>query len=474
MLVGPSAAGKSTWAAGRFEDNEIVSSDSLRAVVGAGEDDQVAGTAAFELLELIVAERLRRRMTTVIDTLGLDSDRRRRWLETARANDVPAHIVVFDTSRSVAESRNGERTRPIPKTVLGKQFSTFRKVRPSLDGDGFDAVHEIVTSDREPSASPTPSVETGHTFGLMVSRFNWVGDDFATNLTGVARRAEAAGFRDLWVMDHFRQIPQVGRAWEDIPEAYSALGYVAGVTDEIRLGVLVTAVTHRQPVVLGKAIATLDVLSGGRANAGLGVGWDKAEHAAYGIEFPSTSERYEMLEETLQMLPLLWGKGTPSFDGDHIRAESLTCYPRPIQEPIPTLIGGSGERKTLRLVALYADMCNLFGKPDRIRHKVDVLQRHCAEVDRDPDEIEVTHLTDVLVAANYPSLRARVEELRDRNVPAETYMGRINAGTPNEVIEFVAEYSDAGARHTIVSMPDVSLDGSIETFGDVIAGFDDP
>ena len=165
-------------------------------------------------------------------------------------------------------------------------------------------------------------------------------------------------------MDHFRQIPQVGRPWEDIPEAYTTLAFLAGVTKQIRLGALVTGIGHRHPVVLGKMVATLDVLSGGRVTLGLGIGWDRREHEGYGIPFPPVPARYQQLEDTLRMLPLLWGKGSPSFSGTTFSAPELICYPRPIQDPIPILIGGSGERRTLRLVARYGDACNLLGLPD--------------------------------------------------------------------------------------------------------------
>jgi F420-dependent oxidoreductase-like protein len=305
---------------------------------------------------------------------------------------------------------------------------------------------------------------------LVVNRFDWGGgrEELAARLTSIAQRAESAGFRDLWVMDHFRQIPQLGRAWEDMPEAYITLSFLAGVTSTIRLGALVTGVTHRHPVVLGKMIATLDVLSGGRANLGLGIGWNDKEHRAYGIPFPDTAGRYAMLEDTLELLPLLWGKGSPSFDGRGFSATELACYPRPIQERIPILVGGSGEKKTLRLVARYADACNLFGQPEVIARKVEVLNRHCSEIDRDPAEIEVTHLVNVLATPDRRSLRERVDLLRGRNITAEEFGARHNAGTIEDQVAHFASYREAGAAHSIVSMPDGHLDDSIETFGDVI------
>ncbi len=484
VLVGASSSGKSTWAAGTFRETEIVSSDRLRGMVGAGEDDQQAGTAAFSILEQIVEERMRRRLTTVIDSLGYDRDNRRRWVGHAHDAGIPAVAVVFDIPPDQARARNTERPRPIPKTVLDKQLSRFRAVQAEIDDDGFDRV--VI---EQPIALVAPSIisqssQSGddraaqrmHRFGLVVNRFDWPGDrtGMASHLASIASRAEAAGFDDLWVMDHFRQIPQVGRRWEDIPEAYTTLAFMAGITSEIRLGTLVTGIGHRHPVVLGKTVATLDVLSGGRVTLGLGIGWDRAEHEGYGIPFPSTSARYDQLEDTLRMLPLLWGKGSPSFSGLTFSAPELICYPRPIQDHIPILIGGSGEKRTLRLVAQYADACNLFGAPEVIRRKVDVLHGHCAKIERNPDEIEVSHLVNVMAATDRDALRERVEQLRGRNMSAEAFMARHNAGTVADQLDHMNGYQAAGASHSIVVMPDVHLEGSIEAFGEVIAAMHHP
>jgi F420-dependent oxidoreductase-like protein len=352
-----------------------------------------------------------------------------------------------------------------------------------LDEDPFDGVHRrqpiavvapAVTATRSTGSHTTRERRSTHTFGLTVSRFDWKGQDRGVQLADVARRAEQAGFRDIWVMDHFRQIRGVGRPWEDLPEAYTALAYMAGATTSIRLGAMVTSVTHRPPIVLGKMVATLDVLSGGRANCGLGAGWDQAEHVAYGIEFPDLPVRFRLLEETLQMLPLLWGRGTPAFSGEHIRSPELICYPRPVQERIPILVGGGGERRTLRLVARYADACNVFGDPPRVGHKTEVLRAHCEEVGRDPAAVEVTHLTNALPAPDRASLRREVDRLRDRNTSAETYMARQGAGTVDDLVELFTAYSEAGADHSIVSMPTVWEEGSVETFADVIASFAHP
>jgi F420-dependent oxidoreductase-like protein len=479
VLVGASSSGKSTWAARAFRDSEIVSSDQLRAMVGSGEDDQQAGTVAFSILEEIVEERMRRRVTTVIDTLGLDRDKRRRWAGLAHEAGLPAFAVVFDTPPEQARIRNTERTRPIPKTVLDKQLARFRVVRAEIDDDGFDSVMveqpvalvapSMVAAQRE-VAEDHGGARPGHLFGLVVNRFDW-GEDrsrMAMRLSSIASRAETAGFDDLWVMDHFRQIPQVGRQWEDIPEAYTTLAFLAGMTSRIRLGALVTGIGHRHPVVLGKMVATLDVLSGGRVTLGLGIGWDRKEHEGYGIPFQPVPARYEQLEDTLRMLPLLWGKGSPSFSGVTFSASELICYPRPIQDPIPILIGGSGERRTLRLVARYGDACNLLGRPEVVRRKLQVLHDHCADIQRDPKEVEVTHLVDLLVAPDRETLRDRVEQLRGRNMSAEAFMARYNAGVIEDQLDHIAGYRAAGATHSMVAMPDVHLEGSIEAFGEVI------
>ena len=163
--------------------------------------------------------------------------------------------------------------------------------------------------------------------------------------------------------------------------------------------------TFRNVAHLGKIVATLDVLSGGRAVCGLGAGWFEAEHAAYGIPFPPARERLDLLEDALRLLPLLWGKGAPAFEGRRISVPEALCYPRPLQEHVPILVGGSGQRRTLRLVAQYADACNLQGEPDAVRAALAVLHRHCADVGRDPAEIEVTHLSTIRIGSRRPRRR---------------------------------------------------------------------
>lgn len=479
VLVGPSAAGKSTWATRHFRDNEIVSSDALRAAVGIDETDRRAGTVAFELVNRIIEERIGRGLTTVVDTLGYDPDLRHRWIETAHASGIPAYAIVFATPGAVCEERNEARETPIPKTVLRKQISRMPTVVEALGDDDFDGIHEEQPVAAVPptmaAESPTPETQSGPSdglsYGLLVSRFDWPGDavDRAGQLASIAERAEVAGFSDLWVMDHFQQIPGVGRKWEEMPEAYTTLAYLAGISRTIRLGTLVTGVTYRNPALLGKMVATLDVVSGGRAICGIGAAWYGPEHRAYGWDFPPVADRYAQLEDALQLLPLLWGKGSPSFEGKTIAASELICYPRPIQEHIPILIGGSGRRKTLRLVAQYADLCNLFGEPDEIADLVGDLREHCADVERDPADITVTNLTPTLVAPNRGDLTKRVDRLRPRDVTAEHYGKLTNAGTVDDHVRRFERFSTAGVQHPIVALPDVAIEGSIETFAHVIA-----
>ncbi len=224
-------------------------------------------------------------------------------------------------------------------------------------------------------------------------RFDWAGSDagIGPGVTDLARRAEAIGVRTLSFMDHFFQMDWMAPASDPMLEGYTALGFVAGRTEQLRLRLLVTGVTYRHPGVLAKTIATLDVLSGGRAELGIGAAWYEREHVGLGVPFPPTAERFERLEETLDICLQMWGPNDGAFDGKHYQLTETLCRPAPLSSPKPRiLIGGSGERKTLRLVARYADACNLFGGPDEIAPKLAVLRRHCDEVGRDPSTIEVT------------------------------------------------------------------------------------
>ena len=192
-------------------------------------------------------------------------------------------------------------------------------------------------------------------------------------------------------MDHYFQMDWMAPAQDPMLEGYTALGFVAGVTNRLRLRLLVTGVTYRHPALLAKIVTTLDVLSGGRAELGIGAAWYDREHRGLGVPFPPTAERFERLEEAIQICLQMWSTDDGPYEGRHYQLAETICSPEPVSNPRPRLlIGGSGERKTLRLVAQYADACNIFGGPHEIAQKLDVLRRHCHEVGRDPNEIEVT------------------------------------------------------------------------------------
>lgn len=214
----------------------------------------------------------------------------------------------------------------------------------------------------------------------------------ADRLAETARTADEGGAAWFTVMDHWFQMEDLGGPAEPMLEGYTTLGYLAAVTERVRLGLLVTGTTYRWPGLLAKTVTTLDVLSGGRAMLGIGAAWYAREHEGLGVPFPSTAERFERLEETLQVVRQMWSDEDGAYDGKHYRLAETVCVPPPVQQPRPpVLIGGSGERKTLRLVATYADACNLFGEgPEVVAHKLEVLRRHCDDVGRDYDDIHKT------------------------------------------------------------------------------------
>jgi F420-dependent oxidoreductase-like protein len=236
--------------------------------------------------------------------------------------------------------------------------------------------------------------------GLQVPSFTWPGGDAAIGPTlgAIGRTADEQGFDSLWVMDHFFQIEYVGDAGNPMLEGYTALGFLAGVTSRISLGTLVTGVIYRPPGLLAKAVTTLDVVSGGRAWCGIGAAWFKREALGLGFPFPSERERFEQLEETLQIVKQLWAGDRRPYLGTHYNLAEPISSPQPVSRPHPPImIGGGGEKRTLRLVAQYADACNLFAHAgdDVLRHKLAVLDRHCEDVGRDPAEIERTVITAV-------------------------------------------------------------------------------
>lgn len=290
-------------------------------------------------------------------------------------------------------------------------------------------------------------------------------------LTRIARDAEEAGFSSLWLMDHVVQIPQVGRVWEDLPESYTTLGYLAAATTRIRLGALVTNVGFRNLGHLAKIVATLDVLSGGRAMCGLGAGWYEREVVAYGWEGRTAAQRLDLLEDALRLLPLMWGAGSPAFDGKSVRVAEAVCYPRPLQARIPLLVGGGGERRTLRLVAELADACNLTGDPATVRRKLEVLARHCAAVGRERSEIEVTHLLPLVLGEDRAGLRRTLDRLRPARQGIGAFAAAANAGTVDEHAERCELLAECGVDTVIVAPADLDDPAAVPRYHALIERF---
>ena len=256
----------------------------------------------------------------------------------------------------------------------------------------------------------------------------------------LAGAVEKAGFSLVTVMDHFYQIQGVGPETHPMLEAYTTLGGLAARTKKVRLATLVTGVTYRNPAMLAKMVTTLDVISGGRAVFGLGAAWNEDEHRGYGFEFPPIGERMDRLEEALAICHAMFTEERPSFTGKYYRIDRALNVPRPIQKGGPkVLVGGGGEQRTLKIAAKYADMTHWFPLGfDVLKHKNEVLEKHCAAVGRDPSTIERTMATPVLVAANEAAGKAIIERL-----PPER-RAYVKVGTPEQAAEVLRPYLDAG------------------------------
>ncbi|WP_212612522.1 TIGR03560 family F420-dependent LLM class oxidoreductase [Pseudonocardia hierapolitana] len=476
VLAGPVASGKSTWAAEHFPPDAVVSSDRLRALVGAGEDDIAASADALALLDEVVARRAARRLTTVVDSTGLDASKRATWLGLARRHGLACVAVVFDTPAGVCRARNRARARPVPAGVLTAQLKAWPAVREALAGEGFDEVlapepvrvvpqaflGSATAADRQREAP------VGLRFALHLGEFRGGAAGLRHRLREIAITAESAGFDAVYVMDHFRQIPQLGRAWEDFPESFTTLAWLAACTERVRLGTLVTAVTHRNVGHLAKIVATLDVLSGGRAICGLGLGWFEAEHRAYGFTFPPLAERYALLEDALAALPVLWGPGGKAFRGRVLDLPDTSGYPRPLQEHVPIVLGGGGERRTLPLAARYADVANVLGDLPSVARKAAVLREHCARTGRD---VELSHLTTALVGRDPAEVVALVESHRPRAVDAGRYAEQVHAGTVADHVGRFRELAEIGVTEVAVRLPDLRDPSPVSRMAEVIAAF---
>ena len=288
--------------------------------------------------------------------------------------------------------------------------------------------------------------------GLQIPKFTWPGGDAAigSKLAEIGRTADQGGFASLWVMDHFFQLdPMLGAAEEPMLESYSALNFLAGITRRARLGALVSGVIYRNPAFLIKQVTTLDVLSGGRAYFGIGAGWYEREAKGYGFGFPPLSQRFERLEEALNIAHLMWSGQVETYNGLHYQVGESICSPMPVSQPHPPiLIGGMGEHKTLFMVAKYADACNLFARAGLpvLKNKIEILKRHCDIAGRPFEEIELTTLDTVhLSTPTSPS----------------TGPDPMNAAA---VIAHCRELAGLGITHAIFNMPNVHEITPLEIF----------
>lgn len=280
--------------------------------------------------------------------------------------------------------------------------------------------------------------------GLQIPSFKYPGGTTAIRpkLKEIVTSAEEAGFYSLWVMDHYYQIKGLfGEAYTDpMLEAYTTLGYIAGLTEKARLGVLVTGVIYRNPAVLMKMVNTLDILSAGRAYFGIGAAWYEDEAKGNGIPYPSTSERFEQLEDSLRLAKALWSNDETSFTGKHFSAPAITNNPRPLSNPHPRImIGGTGPNKTLRMVAQYADACNIgeWVGTENMQKSLDTLKAHCDTLGRDYNTVEKTSLSTAHLS------------------------GTDSVGS---LIERIKKLSAMGFTHAIFNMPDVYKITPLETF----------
>jgi len=304
-------------------------------------------------------------------------------------------------------------------------------------------------------------------FGLQIPNF---GDDgtpgaLFDGVVQMATAAEESGFDSVWVMDHFFQLPPMGGPVAPMLDSYTLLGALAARTSKVRLGAMVTGVTYRNPAHLAKIVTTLDVISAGRAILGIGAAWYDIEHEGLGFDFPPAGERLDRLEEALRICRAMFREEAPSFDGRYYRIHEARNVPPPVQPGgPPILVGGGGEKRTLRLVARYADMCNLFGDPATVAHKVEVLRGHCRDVGRDPADVTVSRLSTLVLTASEEETAATKDFLRQ--VTGEEPSGS-DVGTVDELVSRVDDLTAAGVEYFVFNVPTGTPD-TVRQLGEVL------
>ena len=307
--------------------------------------------------------------------------------------------------------------------------------------------------------------------GLQIPNFNFPGvseEDLFERLSDIATTAESSGFDTVLVMDHLHQIRGVGPPENWMLEGNTILPALAARTNSVNLSLLVGAVTYRNPALHAKVTTTLDVISGGRAIHGIGAGWNVEEATAYGYEFPSLGERFERLEDHLNIARAMFTEERATYEGKHHSVHEAFNNPRPIRGDIPIMIGGSGEKKTLRMVAQYADASNFFGDAERIRHLIGVLEGHCERLDRDPAEITKTRLGTVIIAPTQEEADAKLDNLAQLTRMPPERLAMVLAGDPDTVAEKASELLDAGLDALIFNSPDVHELETVQLLGETL------
>ncbi|HUC36847.1 MAG TPA: LLM class F420-dependent oxidoreductase [Acidimicrobiales bacterium] len=311
-------------------------------------------------------------------------------------------------------------------------------------------------------------------FGLQIPSFTYPDRQggLFDQIVAIASTAETSGFDSLWVMDHFFQIPNVGGIEEPMFEAYTLLGGLAARTSRARLGTMVTGVTYRNPALLAKQVTAVDVLSGGRAVLGIGAAWFDREHQGLGFAFPPLAERFGRLEEALRICRAMFTEDAPSFEGRYYSIHEAVNKPGPVKAGgPPILVGGGGERRTLRLVAEHADACNVFGDAGTVKHKMEVLDRHCEAIGRDPATITKTRLGTLVIADTSERAERRLGELAwRRGQDPEFLRPTVTAGDPDSVLEQVGAFFEAGLDGLVFTMPDAHELDSVALAGATLTG----
>jgi F420-dependent oxidoreductase-like protein len=306
---------------------------------------------------------------------------------------------------------------------------------------------------------------------LHLPNFNYPGvgpEAVFEKLVEITTTAERAGFSSVTLMDHYHQIPPVGPPQNWMFEGCTMLAGLAARTETIALGLLVGGVTYRNPAQHAKITTTIDIISGGRAFHGIGAGWFEEEHEAYGYAFPPLRERFERLEDHLQIARAMFTEEQATVAGKHHSVSGAYNNPKPLRGDIPIVVGGSGERKTLRMVAQYADGCNFFGDPEQARHLLGVLEGHCERLGRDPAEITKTSMRTIAIAETEEAAQAKLDAMRAAGLHERRIAATVT-GTPDQILENAQAFRDVGIEGLTFSMPDVHDLEAVALAGETLA-----